>query len=115
MLALGPLLGLNEYYRAAQQDGRTNAAFYQTVQAITGSVHPGERVYVERELLQQYTLGGGQWNEHLLFAGAVDGWLRQSFEMPGVLAQIVPRIVGPMVVRGSGSRRRATVPGRMLS
>src|SRR5581483_9086515 len=101
VLLLGPLPGLAEYYRAAQQDGRTNAVFYETVQAIKTSVHPGERVYVERELLQQYTLGGGQWNEHLLFAGAVDGWLRQSFELPGALAPTIPRIVGPLVVRGT--------------
>jgi glucose/arabinose dehydrogenase/4-amino-4-deoxy-L-arabinose transferase-like glycosyltransferase len=101
VLAIGPLLGLAEYYRAAQQDGRTNAPFYQTVRAIEDSLRPGERVYVERELLQQYTLGGGQWNEHLLFAGTVDGWQRIPFEMPGALAPSVPRIVGPMVVRGT--------------
>jgi len=101
VLAVGPLLGLTAYYRAAQQDGRTNTLFFQTVRAIESSLHPGERVYVERQLLQQYTLGGGQWDEHLLFASSVGGWQRQAFLLPGVLAPSVPRLVGPLVVRGN--------------
>ena len=101
VLAIGPLLGLTAYYRTAQQGGLTNALFYQAVRAIQSSTRPGERVYVERQLLQLYTLGGGQWNEHLLFAAAVDNWQRVAFQLPGVLAPSVPRIVGPLVVRGS--------------
>ena len=100
-LLLAPLAGLAEYYRSALRERRTNAALFQVIAGVETSRRPGERVYGERTALHTYTLGGGQWNEHLDFAAQVYGWERQSFDVPHPRAQIVPRLVGPMILRAS--------------
>jgi glucose/arabinose dehydrogenase/4-amino-4-deoxy-L-arabinose transferase-like glycosyltransferase len=96
-----PLGGLATYYQLAIQEKRTNAAFFQVVGGIQASRRAGERVYAERGALYAYTLGGGQWGEHLAFASRVNGWERQVLDLPNPRAQIVPRIVGPVLVRTS--------------
>ena len=98
---LSPLAGLVAYYRSAIQEGHTNTALFQVIAGVEASRRPGERVYAERGALNTYTLGGGQWGEHIEFAAQVYGWERQSLDVPHPRAQIVPRIVGPMLVRTS--------------
>lgn len=98
-LLLPPLAGMNDYLSAARRGGRTNATYFQVVRAILASHQPGEPVYVERGVLNAYTLGGGQWREHLAFAAAVYGWDRQTFESPNLQARTVRRVVGPLVAR----------------
>ena len=100
-LLLAPLAGLVDYYRSAIEAGHTNAALFQVIAGIEASRRPGERVYTERDALKTYTLGGGQWGEHIAFAAQVYGWERQALDVPHPRAQIVPRIVGPLLVRTS--------------
>jgi len=103
VLLLMPLAGLVDYYQQAIQERRTNAAFYQVVAGIEASRRPGERVFAERDALKTYTLGGGQWSEHIAFASQVYGWERQALDVPHPRVQIVPRIVGPLLVRASSA------------
>jgi glucose/arabinose dehydrogenase len=103
MLALGlllfPLSGLVNYYTAAVQSRRTNTLFFQAVNAIEASRRAGDHVYVERNVQSIYTLGGGQWHEHLVFAASVYGWNSETLDWISQDSQNVRRIVGPVLVR----------------
>ena len=99
LLVLAPLANLVGYYQSAVQQGRTNDTFFQVVAGIEASRRPGDPVYGERGALVTYTLGGGRWLGHLLLAAQVYGWEQQILEPPHPDAQIVPGMVGPLVVR----------------
>ena len=100
-LVLAPLSGAIDYYTSSLQAGRTNAAYYRLVNGILSVRKPGERVYVERNAALTYTIGGGQWREHIIFAGRVYGWEVQTLVVPRPEVGVVPRVVGPLVARAS--------------
>jgi hypothetical protein len=81
-LLIGPLSGLQTYYRQASDRGRTNADLYGTIAAVNAARRPGDRILVDRALLQAYTPGGGRMYEHLQFAGSVYGWNRLPIDLP---------------------------------
>ena len=82
VLVAGPLVGLLAYYRQEVARGRTNADLYRTITAVNAARRPGDRILVDRALLQVYTHGGGRLYEHLQFAGRVYGWNRLGVDLP---------------------------------
>jgi hypothetical protein len=93
-----PLGNLRAYYRESVASGRTNDALYRTIAAIDAARRPDEIVHVDRSLDRMYTLGGGQWVEHLRFAAGVHGWPRQSVSIPRTPADPPPAVTGLLVV-----------------
>ena len=93
-----PLGNLRAYYRESVASGRTNDALYRTIAAIDAARRPDDVVHVDRSLDRTYTLGGGQWVEHLRLAAGVHGWPRQPVSIPRTLDDPPPAVTGLLVV-----------------
>lgn len=81
-LWVGPLLGLDAFYRQDVARGRTNADLYELIAAVNEARRPDDQILVDRALGQVYTPGGGRLYEHLQFAASVYGWNRVPITVP---------------------------------